>query len=153
MSDHIVTFKARETPSNESSTVLLKHKVFITERSRNGNQITWDIDKLSFDEPGGGDWTDSSPSPSTWVVTHENVDAPVANDFTKPPNVSGTAVNDGIGDALTYAMTLGTCTSGESSMFGGDVTCAEYNYVAGSTTIAEEAEDEPEETEIEDDPN
>ena len=79
MSDHILTYKARETPSNESSTVLMKQKLVITEKSRNGNQITWDIDKLAFDAPGGDDWTHDSPGLGDWKTTHADINAPVAS--------------------------------------------------------------------------
>ena len=151
-SDKIVTYKARQTPSNESSTVLIEHELHISEKSRSGNQITWTIDKLAFDAPGGGDWTHDSPGLSDWKTTHADVAAPVASEFTSPPNMSGTATNDGVGEALAYAFTLGTCDVSESQMFGGDVTCAEYSYAAGSTTIAEEDDDEPAETEFEIDP-
>ncbi len=152
MSDHIVTFKARETPSNESSTVLIEHELHISEKSRSGNQITWTIDKLTFDQPGGGDWTHDSPGLGDWKTTHANIAAPVASEFNHPPAMSGTAANDGAGSALTYAFTAGTCDVDQSQMFGGNVTCAVYSYVAADT-IAEEVEKEPAETDLEDDPD
>ncbi len=152
-SDKLVTYKARQTPSIESSTVLIMHKVYITEKSRNGNQITWTIDKLAFDEPGGGNWTDDSPGLGDWKTTHADIAAPVASEFNHPPAMSGTAANDGAGSALTYAITAGTCDATQSSMFGGNVTCAVYSYVAGAETIAKEEEDEPEETVYEDPPS
>ena len=154
MSDHIVTFKLRETPSNEGSDVLIDHRLHISEQSRNGNDITWAINKLTFRKTGGDKWTKDSPGLNDWVVTHADPDNPVASDFTSPPNMNGTADNDVVsGDDLTYSFTLGSCTLQEKTMYGGDVTCAEYSYVAGSETIAEEDEDEPAETDFVNDPD
>ena len=154
MSDHIVTYKLRETPSNESSSVLIDHRLHITEQSRSGDDITWSIDKLTFRQTGGAKWHKDDPGLSDWVVTHADPNNPVASEFTSPPNMSGTADNDTVtGDDLLYTFTLGSCTLQEKSMYGGDVTCAEYSYVAGSETIAEEDEDEPAETEFEGDPS
>ncbi len=151
-SDKLVTYKARQTPSNESSTVLIEHELHISEKSRSGNQITWTIDKLTFDQPGGGDWTHDSPGLGDWKTTHADIAAPVASEFNHPPAMSGTAANDGAGDALTYSLTLGSCTAAESQMFGGNVTCAAYSYVAADT-IAEEEEEAPAETDLEIDPH
>ena len=152
-SDKIVTYKARETPSNESSDVLMEHKLFIAAQSQNGNDNTWKINKLKFHAPGGDNWTKANPGLSDWVVTHADPDNPVASDFTSPPNMNGTADNEEVSETdLDYTFTLGTCSGSEGSMYGGDVTCAEYLYKKGSDTIAEEEEDEPEEIEFEDDP-
>ena len=150
----IVTYKARETPSNESSSVLMNHRLHIAAQSQSGDDITWKINKLTFNAPAGGNWTDNSPGLAPWVVTHADPDNPVASDFTNPPNFGGTAANDGIsGDDLDYARTLGSCSGSEGQMYGGDVTCASYSDKAGTTTIAEEDEDEPEEIVSEDDPS
>ena len=149
-SNKIVTYKARETPSDENSNVLVEHLVFISAQSQNGDDITWQIDKLKFRESGSGRWTDDDPGLSDWVVTHADPDNPVASDFTSPPNMSGTAV-PGSGDDLTYSLTLGSCSVSEGQMYGGDVACSAYSYVAGSETFAEEAEDEPVEIVEEDD--
>lgn len=153
MSDKLVRYKLRETPSDPNSDVLLKHEMHISEKSRSGNEITWTVDKLTFDQPLGGDWTDSSPGLSDWKTAHADIDAPVAIEFTSPPAMSGTATSNGIGDALTYAFTPGTCDSSESQMYGGAVTCAEYLYKKGSTTIAEEEEEEPTEVDLPDPPS
>ncbi len=151
--DQIVTYKARRTPSDPNSSVLIEHRLHIAAQSQDGDDITWKFNKLAFSQPGGDNWTDASPGLSNWVVTHADPDNPVASDFTSPPNFSGTAANDGIsGDDLDYAYTLGSCMVPEAQMFSGDVTCAAYSYVSGTTTIAEEDEDEPEEIESEDDP-
>ena len=153
MADKIVTYKARETPSDANSDVLLNHKLHIAEQSRSGNDITWKINTLKFNAPAGGNWTDDSPSPSSWVVTHADPDNPVASDFTSPPNMSGTADADSAGgEDLTYSFTLGSCTVSEGQMYGGDVTCAAYRYATTSETITEEDEDEPTEIDSEDDP-
>ncbi len=150
----IVTYKARETPSNESSDVLIEHRLHIAAQSQDGDDITWAINKLTFRESGGGKWTNDSPGLSDWVVTHADSDNPVASDFTSPPNMSGTADNDVVsGDDLTYGFTPGSCTFTEKTMYSGDVTCAEYRYATASETIAEEDEDEPEEVILEDDPS
>ncbi len=37
----IVTYKARETPSNESSSVLMNHRLHIAAQSQSGDDITW----------------------------------------------------------------------------------------------------------------
>ena len=150
----IVISKARETPSNESSDVLIEHRLHIAARSQDGDDITWAINKLTFRQTGGDKWTDADPGLNDWVVTHADPAAPVASDFNSPPNMSGTANNEVVsGDDLTYGLTPGTCTFTEKTMYGGDVTCAEYSYVAGSETLAEEDEDEPAETEFEGDPS
>ena len=154
MSDHIVTYKLRETPSNESSDVLIDHRLHITEQSRNGDDVTWSIDKLTFRQTGGDKWHKDDPGLSDWVVTHADPDNPVASEFTSPPTMSGTADNDvQSGDDLTYSFTLGSCTLSEKAMYGGDVTCPAYRYAAGSETIAEEDEDEPAEIDFENDPS
>ena len=153
MSDHIVTYRLRETPSDESSDVLIDHRLHITEQSRSGDDITWSIDKLTFRQTGGDKWTNDSPGLSDWVVTHADPDNPVASEFTSPPNMSGTADNEVVsGDDLTYSLTLGSCTFSEKTMYGGDVACSAYSYVAGSETLAEEDEDEPEEIDSANDP-
>ena len=152
MAKKIVTYKARETPSNPQSNVLIKHRLHIKEKSRSGNDVTWDVWKLTFIQPGGGNWTDASPGLSSWVVTHEKPDNPVASEFTNPPNMSGTADNVASGDDLIYSFTLGSCTLVEQQMYDGAVACAAYSYVAGTTEIAEEDEDEPEELDLEEDP-
>ena len=151
-SNKIVTYKARETASNESSSVLMNHRLHIAAQSQSGNDITWKINKLTFNAPAGGNWAANSPGLGPWVVTHADPNSPVASDFTNPPNMNGTADAEGIGDEdLTYAFTLGSCSGSEGQMYGGDVTCAEYSYAAADT-IAEEDEDEPEEIEFENDP-
>ena len=154
MSDHIVTFKLRETPSNESSSVLIDHRLHITEQSRSGNDITWAINMLTFRQTGGDKWTNDSPGLDDWVVTHADPDNPVASEFTSPPNMSGTADNDvQSGDDLTYSFTLGSCTLSEKAMYSGNVTCPAYSYAAGGEKIAEEDDDEPAETEFENPPS
>ena len=152
-SNQIVTYKSRETPSSETSTVLIERRLFIAAQSQSGNDITWKINKLKFHQPGGGDWINNSPGLGSWVVTHTDPDNPVASDFKSPPSMNGTvAPDDYSGDDLTYATTAGTCDFSESQMFGGAVSCNAYAFSEDSTTIAEETEDEPEETEIVDDP-
>ena len=149
----IVTYKSRETPSSESSTVLIERRLFIAAQSQSGDDITWKINKLKFHQPGGGDWINNSPGLGSWVVTHADPDSPVASDFKNPLSMSGTATPDGFnGDDLTYSTTAGTCDLSESTMFGGDVSCNEYSFSEGSTTIAEEDEDEPEEIDSVEDP-
>ena len=44
----IVTYKARETPSNKSSSVLMNHRLHIAAQSQSGDDITWKINKLTF---------------------------------------------------------------------------------------------------------
>ncbi len=150
-SNKIVTYKARKTPSDANSDVLMEHRLFIAAESQDGDDITWKINKLKFRQPGGDNWTDADPGLGAWVVTHANPNTPVASDFTSPPNMSGTADNDEVsGDDLTYSRTPGSCTIPEKEMYGGDVACAAYSYVA-TETIAEEDEDEPEEIEDVDD--
>ena len=149
----IVTYKARETPSDSGSNVLLLHHVHISAAFQSGDDISWSIDKLTFDQPGGGSWTNNSPGLSAWVVTHADPSSPVAGDFTQPPVITGGASKDGGGDKLDYDFKPGSCDATEGAMYGGDVVCAEYSYVAGTETIAEEDEDEPEETVAEDDPS
>lgn len=149
----IVTYKARETPSNPNSDVLIEHKLHIEEHSRIGNSVSWKVNKLAFIQPGGDSWTDASPGLGNWTVDHADPDNPVASEFGSPPAMSGTADNDASGDDLTYSLTPGSCSLSEGNMYGGDVTCIEYSYVAGETTIAEEEEDEPAETEFEIDPS
>ena len=150
----IVTYKSRETPSNETSTVLIERRLFIAAQSQNGDDITWKINMLKFHQPGGGDWINNSPGLGWWVVTHADPASPVASDFKSPLSMSGTATTDDYsGDDLTYSTTAGTCDLSESQMYGGDVSGSAYSFSEASTTIAEEEEDEPEETEIIEDPS
>lgn len=153
LSDKIITYKARETPKDPESEVLLKHRVFISAQSQDGDDITWNITKLKFNKASGGSWTEDNPGLSAWVVTHADPANPAASDFNSPPNMSGTAANDGSGDDLDYTLTPGSCTTSEGQMYGGDVACSAYRYKMGPTLIAEEEEDEPEETVLEDDPS
>lgn len=154
ISDFIVTYKIREDPDDAQSDVLLKHRLHITQvGSSMGSNVTWSIDKLTFIQPGGDSWTDDKPGLSNWVVTHADPQNPVAGDFTSPPAMSGGAGMDGGGAKLTYDFTPGSCGATERAMYGGDVVCAQYEYVAGTTTIAEEDEDEPAETDLENPPS
>ena len=146
-------YKIREDPDDAQSDVLLEHRLHISGAAGIGNNITWTVNSFTFIQPGGGSWTEDSPSPTSWVVTHADAQNPVAADFDSPPTMSGEADKDGGGDALKYTFTPASCDAPEGAMFNGDVVCAQYNYVAGTTTIAEEDEDEPAETEFEDDPD
>ncbi len=47
-SNKIVTYKARETPSNESNSVLMNHRLHIAAQSQSGDDITWKINKMTF---------------------------------------------------------------------------------------------------------
>ncbi len=152
-SNKIVTYKARETPSDPSSDVLVEHKLFIAAQSQDGDDITWKINKLKFHQPRGDNWTDANPGLGAWVVTHANPDTPVASDFTSPPAMNGTAGPDSTGGHnLDYGFTLGSCSVSEGQMYSGAVVCSKYSYVAAET-LAEEAEDEPEEIDSENDPS
>lgn len=151
--DQIVTYNFRVTPSDPQSSVLIKARLHIEAKSQNGSKLSWQINKLTFVEHGGGDWTEDSPGLGSWVVSHADPDDPVAADFTNPPGMSGTATEDSGGDDLAYDFIPGTCDVTAGQMYGGDVVCTEYSYVAGTTTIAEEDSDEPEETVLEDDPS
>ena len=90
----IVTYKARQTPSNENSNVLIEHRLHIAAQSQHGDDITWQINKLTFRQTGGDKWTDDDPGLNDWVVTHADPAAPVASDFNSPPNMNGTADNN-----------------------------------------------------------
>ena len=152
-SNKIVTYKARETPSDPNSDVLVDHRLHIEAQSQNGDDITWAVNKLTFRASGGGKWTDDSPGLGAWVVTHADPNNPVASDFTAPPAMNGTATHDSIsGHNLTYGFTLGSCSLSEGQMYGEAVVCSEYSYAAAET-LAEEAEDEPEEIDFVDDPD
>ena len=151
--DQIVTYKARETPSDPHSDVLIEHKLYLFAFSQTGDDISWKFGKLEFVQPGVGTWRDASPGLANWVVTHADPDNPVPSDFTSPPAMSGTAVAFGSpDDDLEYSLTPGSCPSIQEQMYGGDVTCATYDYAAAAT-IAKEDEDEPEETDLEGDPS
>jgi hypothetical protein len=151
--DQIVTFSFRETPSDPQSGVLIKARMHIEAKSQNGNKISWQINKLTFAEHGGGDWTEDSPGLGNWVVNHADPADPVARDFDSPPSMTGTATEDSGGDDLSYDFIPGTCDATEAQMYSGDVVCSEYSFVAGTTTIAEEDPDEPEEIDSENDPS
>lgn len=152
-SNKTVIYKARETPSDPGSDVLMEHKLFIAAQSQNGDDITWEINKLKFSQPGGGNWTDANPGLSAWVVTHADPNNPVSSDFTNPPRMSGTAVAVGSPNHdLAYSFTKGSCSAAEGQMYGGDVTCVIYDYAAAET-VAKEDEDEPAETDLEEDPD
>lgn len=152
-SKKIVTYKARETPSNAISNVLMEHKVFIAAQSQNGDDVKWKINKLKFSQPGGGNWTDANPGLGAWVVTHAAPDDPVASDFTDPPVMNGTASPDSTsGNDLDYMFSSGSCSPVQGQMYGGDVVCAKYDFATTAGTIAKEDEDEPEEIDLEDDP-
>ena len=153
-SNKIVTYKARETPSDPNSEVLIEHKLHIAAQTQDGDNVTWKINKLTFIQLKGASWTKNWPGLEEWVVTHVDPEDPAAGDFTNPPALSGTATeHPGTTDDLNYAFNPGSCSGSDGQMYGGAVVCTEYSYVAGAETIAEEDEDEPTEIESEDDPS
>ncbi len=155
--DQIVTYSFRETPSDPQSDVLITLELYVSAQSQSGDDITWKINSARFREPttsGQNTWTEDSPSPSSWIVTHADPENPTATDFTDPPAMTGTAAADQVtNDDLDYDFTLGTCDATCQSMYGGRVIAAEYSFVAGTTVIAEEEEEEPVEVDDEEDPD
>ena len=153
--DQIVTYSFRETPSDPQSDVLIRMELYFSAQSQSGDDITWRIISARFREPtssGENVWTEDSPSPSSWIVTHADPDIPTAIDFTDPPAMTGTATAESLtNDDLDYDLTPGTCDATCQSMYGGQVIAAIYRFAAGTTVIAEEEEEEPAETEIEED--
>ncbi len=151
--DQIVTYSFREVPSHALSDVLITMELHIAAQSQSGDDVTWKITELHFVETASGDsWTESAPDVGDWVMTHADPAKLTATDFTEPPTLSGSASPDKVGNAdLDYKLAPGTCDATCQSRYGGSVIGVAYKFAEGTRTIAEEDEDEPAETDLEED--
>ncbi len=151
--DQIVTYSFREVPSDALSDVLITMQLHIAAQSRSGDDVTWKITELHFVETASGDsWTESAPDVGAWVMTHADPAKLTATDFTDPPLLKGTAPADEVAGAdLDYKFAPGTCDATCQSRYGGSVIGVAYKFAEGTRTIAEEEEEEPAETDLEED--
>ncbi len=151
--DQIVTYSFREVPSDPLSDVLITLELHLAALDQSGDDVTWKITELHFVETASGDsWTEFSPDLSDWIVPHADPANLIASDFTNPPALSGTALADLVGYAdLDYKVAPGTCDATCQSRYGGSVIGVAYKFAEGTRTIAEEEEEEPAETDLEED--
>ncbi len=152
--DQIVTYSFREVPSDPLSDVLVTMELHIAAQSQSGNAVTWKITELHFVETASGNsWTESAPDVDDWILPHASPTRLVATDFTDPPTLSGSASADQVGDAdLNYELAPSTCDATCQSLYRGSVIGVAYTFADGTRTIAEEVEEEPAETDLEEDP-
>lgn len=156
--DHTITYKIRETPTDETSAVVFTVRLDLTADGQTGNTVSWEIKNAEFAQAVVGGtkivWNALSPlGVQHWEVVHADADKPVAAEFDQVPLMLGTAEPVDVLEAdLDYDL-IGDTYASSPSMFSSNFAALTYAFTkVNETEPEEEGEYEPVELDEEHDP-
>jgi len=158
--DRSVFYNIHTDSQDPDSPVLISAEVSLTALEREGDDVAWYplwVAITQFDEHGeiAGSWTHFEPlfgQTRVWWVTHRDPMAPKSDEFTTPPELSGTADSDmPNGPTLDYFI-LGKNTTTPPEEPYPITSILDYSFQrSDDPEPIDEDEDEPAETPPEDD--
>jgi hypothetical protein len=98
--NRVAYYNIHTDTQNPASPVLISMGVYLTAQDRIGDEVGWypqSIVITQYNAQGGivHSWIEVFPDPTStdplWYVTHADPMAPVSDEFTNPPELSGTA--------------------------------------------------------------
>ncbi|HVP12020.1 MAG TPA: hypothetical protein VMV94_12635 [Phycisphaerae bacterium] len=111
MASMSISYQIHAVPDDPKSPVLFAVTLEVEEADRDGDSVGWEILSAHFERHGQGaaTWIKDAPFVATpdglWWVRHANANAPVTEDFVKPPEIAGTAEGqDGMHDDLGFVL-------------------------------------------------